>query len=283
MRCRECQAILPAFIEGDLGSDERQAVAEHLQACPDCQLEHSLLLGSIKAVKGMEPVRAPRGFSQGLRRRLMAESRPLWYRRQGWSLAAAACLALILVSWPLWLNIPGAPDLLLASESVDNDTRSVGLMSDPGDSAPEAAADMAMSRLSISATLRVEEVGPALSAISAFVIESGGHVDHGAPTPDGFDLVVVIPDDRLYAALRHLEGLGSLRWDYVEGLDLKEDYLAARESVSALEQMVEARSGDLSVEDLATLVEKLAQARARLERVIQADSEVRIDINLGQD
>jgi len=43
MRCRECESLLWAFIDGELPPAQRQAVAEHLESCPQCSRAYEQL------------------------------------------------------------------------------------------------------------------------------------------------------------------------------------------------------------------------------------------------
>lgn len=43
MHCRECELLLWAFIDGELPSAERRAVATHLESCPQCSRAYEQL------------------------------------------------------------------------------------------------------------------------------------------------------------------------------------------------------------------------------------------------
>jgi anti-sigma factor RsiW len=88
MQCREVQAYLSAWLDGEVPEGLRQPLADHLAGCPACQAELSILKRLDAALAGLE-VPVPQGLAAKVVRRLPQPASP-W--RQ--SLALAVCLAL---------------------------------------------------------------------------------------------------------------------------------------------------------------------------------------------
>lgn len=86
---------LAAFSEGRLGSQDRERILAHLDACPDCYCEW-LAVGDVLLHPDRQPV------SQRGRRWLANLLRPGWnaFAWSGIGVALAACLALFSLGWP---------------------------------------------------------------------------------------------------------------------------------------------------------------------------------------
>ncbi|HET8533112.1 MAG TPA: zf-HC2 domain-containing protein [Methylomirabilota bacterium] len=78
MTCHDARESLSADLDEALVPDERQEVAAHLEACPDCRRELARLEQTVALLHRVEPPRAPVGFVD----RVTRAARPApWYRR----------------------------------------------------------------------------------------------------------------------------------------------------------------------------------------------------------
>ncbi len=281
MNCRDCQTLLSELLDDELDPATAAEVRDHLDTCPGCRREFEQLLESVRLVRALEPVAAPPALGDRLRSRLLAEVRPPWYRQQSWMLAVAACLALALVSWPFWLQPPAMWELR-AAESQDD---SMGVLGDLDLVAvpPEVAAGGY--RVEVRASLEVPDVDLAMTSIVAQVLDHGGRAEEAVRVRDGFGGSYLVPERRFLDFMAQLELLGSLTWERVAGVDVDSELAAASELVAILEGMLESGGpgDDLTGEDLARLVEKLAEARMRVDRAATARAEVRIELTLRSD
>ncbi len=296
MTCQEYQKRLPALLEGDLTGDELAVMERHLQTCPACEEEYALLQRSVHLVRTLEPKPAPAGFNQSLRKRLIAEVAPPWYKSRRFMLAAAASVALLLGSWPWWLSYSLGPDLAglrMAAESTDD-----ALV--PSDSPPEDVAmladpdllDLPSELMSLEATLRVSNVDAALLSLDTLSFEVDARQDQ-TRDDGGYRIILHIPDQSLDTTLQRIEQIGSLAWipqgrgeaaDDSTEQDLYNEYLeAARGWTKALEDLAAAREADLSGDDLAQQLLNVARTRVHLERVLATSSGVRMVIHLIED
>ncbi len=264
----------------------------HLRICPDCEEEYALLQRSAHLVRTLEPKTAPAGFNQSLRKRLLAESAPPWYRGQRFVLAAAASVALLLVSWPWWLSYPLGQDFRLATETSDHPEPGdfdVLLQETPG---PQDA--YLTTFMGLEATLRVSDVDSALLSLGALSSEPDGEQDF-TRTDGGYRIVLHVPDASLDRTLAKLEEMGSIAWvpkgrgeliehQYSRDHDLHDEYLeAAQEWVDALRGLSAAREAGLPGDQLAEHLVGVARARASVESVLTASSGVTVVIHLIED
>ncbi len=281
MNCRDCQPLLSGLLDDELDPTTAAEVREHLDACPVCRREFEQLLESMRLVRALEPVTAPVALGDRLRKRLLAEVRPPWYRQQSWMLAVAACLALALVSWPFWLQPPPMWELRAAEPQDD----SVGVLGDLDLAAvpPETAAGGY--RVEVRASLEVPDVDLAMTSIVAQMLDHGGRAEEAVRAHDGFGGSYLVPERQFHDFMAQLELLGSLTWERVAGVDVDSELVAASELVAILEGMLESGGpgDDLTGEDLARLAEKLAEARMRADRAATARAEVRIELTLRSD
>jgi anti-sigma factor RsiW len=59
MKCEHVQEALSDYVEGDLEPPERQAVAEHLAACPECAREEQMLRRTLSVLHECVPRHEP--------------------------------------------------------------------------------------------------------------------------------------------------------------------------------------------------------------------------------
>ena len=105
--CERTGTELVAFLDDELGPDERRPVAEHLATCLVCRREMDRLATLQGWLGGLAKVEPGSTFAADFARRLAAEPTPIAPRRAGsrgflWmvpALAAAAVLALVLRSF----------------------------------------------------------------------------------------------------------------------------------------------------------------------------------------
>ena len=100
MKCEDYRAQLVEYLDDELARPEREKLAAHLQACPDCRelakrLEQSLAV--FKAVAGEPPVEKPAG-------EVIELPQLSWWRRHRLSWLAAAAAIVLLVGAGLYLR-----------------------------------------------------------------------------------------------------------------------------------------------------------------------------------
>ena len=78
MTCDEARELFSALLDEALDPDTSGAVDAHVATCVDCRRELGLLRNTVALMRRVEPVRAPSGFVDRVRR----AARPApWYRR----------------------------------------------------------------------------------------------------------------------------------------------------------------------------------------------------------
>ena len=102
LTCDQTSSELVAFLDGELGDDERRPVADHVATCLTCRSEVERLSTVQRWVGTLPPITPSATFTDDFWRRVAAEPTPIASRRHRasalrWSipaLAAAAVLAL---------------------------------------------------------------------------------------------------------------------------------------------------------------------------------------------
>ncbi len=80
MTCAESRELHSAFLDGELGGDERALVEGHLAGCPECAQELERLARMLGMLHALPAARAPLGFVD----RVLEAARPTpWYARLG--------------------------------------------------------------------------------------------------------------------------------------------------------------------------------------------------------
>ncbi len=144
MDCKEAQALLSAYVDGETSAGESLAVAEHLAACAACQAQHASLLALTAGLRRHgERHHAPAALFQHLETAFpletsnitapspssppIASPEPAARRWLHWTwtdLGAAAALMLAVIwSLGLYLALPGRDDAL-ADEVLASHVRS---------------------------------------------------------------------------------------------------------------------------------------------------------------
>lgn len=70
MRCRECELLLWAFIDGELPTAQRQLVAAHLESCPQCSRAYEQLRAFPLQIGELHSATPPLDFSARLMERI---------------------------------------------------------------------------------------------------------------------------------------------------------------------------------------------------------------------
>jgi hypothetical protein len=139
--CDEIRKCLGAWVDGELGRDEADAVRSHVEACPACSEERrqlDKLNVSIKSVLAPQRPMAFEPFWRGVERRINEKNswRDEWMDRLrgafgrpnlAWSIPAVIGLALVLYSLRFWKE-PTQRNNFAAVESIDAYGRNVALL-----------------------------------------------------------------------------------------------------------------------------------------------------------
>lgn len=75
MKCNEIEILLSAYIDGEVTSQEKHVVEEHIKICPDCKAMMAAFDTIHKLHQNMEMKRAPKGFRQRVTQRLETQPR----------------------------------------------------------------------------------------------------------------------------------------------------------------------------------------------------------------
>ena len=96
-RCSDARALLPEYVEGELGAVDHERVAGHLQMCPECRQEERQFHKALAPLAGAPRVMAPADLYRGFAAKLDERER-IWHRRAvTFRLAgAAACLLVVI-------------------------------------------------------------------------------------------------------------------------------------------------------------------------------------------
>jgi intracellular sulfur oxidation DsrE/DsrF family protein len=135
MKCTEVAPLLGACLDGELDAARRQAIADHLAACPAC-CRTSVAFGALDralAPRRLAP-RAPAGLAESVETLLFAPRHAGWRRWLGSpaAIAAPGVLALALATWSLLAPAPPAPAAVRVvfhiseSEGAANALRNLG-------------------------------------------------------------------------------------------------------------------------------------------------------------
>lgn len=119
--------MLSAFLDGELGEDERAALLAHLETCEACRAELAALAAVHEALADETDYPAPEGFADGVMARVRAEgarrsSPRVWKRWAG----LAACAAVIVLAASVLPNAlrpkeTAASQALTAAPAAAND------------------------------------------------------------------------------------------------------------------------------------------------------------------
>ncbi|MBL8086562.1 MAG: zf-HC2 domain-containing protein [Chthonomonas sp.] len=94
MNCAKFQALMSAYVDGELGGKEMLAVRAHIERCPACAAELSATREVKQALSSMGSVEVPEGFEDRLVNVVMSKQRgPLQSVPTRWKVAMAGTLA----------------------------------------------------------------------------------------------------------------------------------------------------------------------------------------------
>ncbi len=102
MNCTDIKRWLPEYVDGEANPMQVRMLENHLRECKACQQRLASLRGTDRALRSLEPVPVPEGFTANVLSRLPRDAfarqvRP-WYRRQMvWYRVAAAVLVLFVL------------------------------------------------------------------------------------------------------------------------------------------------------------------------------------------
>lgn len=104
MICKEYEALLDLFVDGELGAEELLRVQKHLEECPHCRAYADDAFAMSLAFPDAEETALPEGFHESVMTRIAAESAPVAKKsnqRRWWKTLApmaAACFAVMLLA-----------------------------------------------------------------------------------------------------------------------------------------------------------------------------------------
>jgi Putative zinc-finger len=127
MTCAEVNEWAPEFALGTLSPDEREAVADHLEACPACRLEvesmQSVGRQLLDLVPGTEP---PLGFDRRVLSRVGSNLRPARRRFRLVAILAAAAVIAVAATIGVEVSRTSHPAAVLASAVLYEGGNAVG-------------------------------------------------------------------------------------------------------------------------------------------------------------
>ena len=215
LTCEDALERMSQALDGPLPLEERQALEEHLESCPECRAAYEVLFQMEDALREIGETPAPAELSARVMEQIQAEAAPARrpaprWNRAGWRNLAglAACAVLCLGLWHgaglgSRENVVDEPSAASQSEGQE-DTSSSGLLDEAGpaqeedpagaqpapaqadapeEEAPEKAESSLSSGQAEAASSQVEEV-PAADTRSVLGQESPEIPEAYAHTPD---------------------------------------------------------------------------------------------------
>lgn len=215
LTCEDALERMSQALDGPLPLEERQALEEHLESCPECRAAYAVLFQMEDALREIGETPAPAELSARVMEQIQAEAAPARrpasrWNRAGWRNLAglAACAVLCLGLWHgaglgSRENVVDEPSAASQSEGQE-DTSSSGLLDEAGpaqeedpagaqpapaqadapeEEAPEKAESSLSSGQAEAASSQVEEV-PAADTRSVLGQESPEIPEAYAHTPD---------------------------------------------------------------------------------------------------
>lgn len=120
--CEQMSSELVAFLDEELGNDERRPVADHIATCLACQREVERLTTVQRWVGTLPPIAPSATFTDDFWRRVAAEPTPIASRRRRsplrWAVPALAAAAVLAVALRSQMQAPLPP-----SGTVEPSTR----------------------------------------------------------------------------------------------------------------------------------------------------------------
>lgn len=215
LTCEDALERMSQALDGPLPLEERQALEEHLESCPECRAAYAVLFQMEDALREIGETPAPAELSARVMEQIQAEAAPARrpaprWNRAGWRNLAglAACAVLCLGLWHgaglgSRENVVDEPSAASQSEGQE-DTSSGGLLDEAGpaqeedpagaqpapaqadapeEEAPEKAESSLSSGQAEAASSQVEEI-PAADTRSVLGQESPEIPEAYAHTPD---------------------------------------------------------------------------------------------------
>lgn len=158
--CEQYEALISAWIDGDLSEAERTALMEHTAVCPRCQQYLDDQLAIHEAITLLD-AEAPEGFCSAVMERIKTTPQdkpekkvvafPIWQR---WVATAACCAVAVLGVWFMGTQERTVNDAMVSYQSAPTESYSLFSAAVTADSAaaesapavcsvPESAADSA--------------------------------------------------------------------------------------------------------------------------------------------
>jgi len=122
MDCSRLDAMIDAYLDGELGDAERSRIARHLAECERCAAHYGTLVAAVGRLETLPELRAPEEFVAGVMARL-PERRPAaeparvaWVLGLSGAVATAAIVAAAL--WIVWLVVSSWGQLVAAGGTL---------------------------------------------------------------------------------------------------------------------------------------------------------------------
>ena len=143
LTCEDALERMSQALDGPLPLEERQALEEHLESCPECRAAYEALFQMEDALREIGETPAPAELSARVMEQIQAEAAPArrpapYWNRAGWRNLAglAACAVLCLGLWHgaglgSRENVVDEPSAASQSEGQE-DTSSSGLLDEAG-------------------------------------------------------------------------------------------------------------------------------------------------------
>jgi len=296
MNTQHVTELLSAYLDGQVGTDERARITAHLDTCDACRAQLESLRKTVMLLHDAEPVRAPEGFRAQVRARVASEAgRPAkalrlpalsWSWRTAGAAAAAVLIGLFTVNllreqFPATsllreggtpkgrvLSTPGAP--------VDRAARAPEL-SGPQAAAPPLGGGSVLPALrrvirTANVALEVEDLDETASRLTRIAESAGGFIADSsyaqAGSPEGM-FVLRVPAPRFADTLFQVEGLGRVLQRRIGGQDVTEEYVDLQARIRNLERYEQRLLAFVDratkVSDLLAIEQELARVRGEIE------------------
>lgn len=127
MTCDKARPLLGAYLDRELPDAERQALREHIEACPDCGPQAAALARLSQEIRAAAPdYRAPPALRARIRTAVRGEARAAAAPGPGWlAYAASLLLAVAVGAGGSWLMSGQPQESLIADEVIDSHLRSL--------------------------------------------------------------------------------------------------------------------------------------------------------------
>ncbi len=133
MRCRECELLLWAFIDGELPPAQRREVAAHLEGCPQCGRAYEQLRAFPLQVGQLQMAPPPADFNARLMERIALLPPPAQFAAQyesrrpyPWSGPSGLIVAFAAAAAAIVLGLIGTSALALADGSLTGSSGNAG-------------------------------------------------------------------------------------------------------------------------------------------------------------